>query len=90
MNQSPLAEIGHREIADQLAVVLQHRRERHAARLRQPAGEHAVEPGLGALPGHAVLGEARDLRQADAARAPPRTRARRARNRSSGARRTRP
>ena len=43
------AEIGQREVADQPAVFLQHRRQRHAAGLRQFAGQHPVEPRGSAL-----------------------------------------
>ena len=45
--EEPLvAHVGEREVADQLAVFLQHRRKRHTARFWQLAGEDLVKPCL--------------------------------------------
>ncbi|MNY83246.1 hypothetical protein D3C86_2258830 [compost metagenome] len=53
-----LTELGEREVADQLAVVLQHRRQRHPTRCRDAAGEHAIEPGFRPRPLDLVFGKA--------------------------------
>ena len=58
--------VGDGEVADQLALVVQHRRQREAAVARQPVREHALEPRAGAGPRDLVLGEARRLEQSDA------------------------
>ncbi len=61
-----LAELGQREVADQLAVILQHGRERHAAGRRNAAGQQPVEPGFRPPALHRILRKARRLHQADA------------------------
>jgi len=62
----PAAETGEREVADDLAALVQHRREAHAPLPRQAARQYPVEPGFCARPRHVVGGEAAGLRDADA------------------------
>ena len=59
------AGMGDGEIADQLAFIVQHRRQREPARARQPVREHALEPRGRTGARHFVLGEARRLEQPD-------------------------
>ena len=55
------------EVADQVAVVVGHRGERHTSRVRDATGKHAVEVPTGAWTGEPELREAGGLEQADAA-----------------------
>jgi hypothetical protein len=58
--------LGHREVADQLAAIVQHRGEGQAPLLRHAVRQQAVEPGFGVRPGHLVFREAGDLAEAHA------------------------
>ena len=60
------AALRHGEVADQLAGLVQHRRERDPPGARHPVGEQPLEPGLGAVASHRELGEVGDLGDADA------------------------
>ena len=62
----PFPELGKRKVADQLAVVLQHRRQHHAADGGNAGGEQPVEPGFRAWAADLVFGEAGGFHQADA------------------------
>ncbi len=62
----PFPELGQRKVADQLAVVLQHRRQHHAADGGNAGGEQPVEPGFRAWAADLVFGEAGGFHQADA------------------------
>ena len=88
--EAVLARLGDGEVADQLALLVQHRGQHDAAGLRHAVGHQARQERLGAGAGDRVFGEIGDLGDADAVRAPPSPRASRARNRWSGGRRRRP
>ena len=62
----PATEIGERKVADELAALVQHRREAHAPHARQTARQNPVEPDFRARPRHVICGEAAGLRNADA------------------------
>ena len=56
---------GHGQVADEVARRIGHRRERHAARHRDPPGQQPVEPHPGSRTGEQELGETGGLHQAD-------------------------
>src|SRR5215469_5082709 len=59
------SEIGHGEIADEFALVVEHRRQRHAALARQPIREHVLEPPRRSWTRNFVARKGRDFQQAD-------------------------
>ena len=60
-----VAEAGHRELAHDPSVLVEHRRQIDASDRRQRVGEQTLQPVGGAGPGDGELREVRDLGQAD-------------------------
>ena len=65
-HEPPFARLGDGEIADQLARVVQHRRQHQPPGARHGVGHQMIQPGLGPRTRHLVFGEIGDLGDADA------------------------